>query len=283
MNAVAATKVALTLGWVLAGAAYIAAGKAAPTPLGAPAAISQAASGSKAGAHPKIGKEECATCHTDVASKPHVHAATADCTACHEYSEAPGADEGRIKLAAEGNALCFVCHTDIQEKLKGKKLVHGPAQEDCLTCHDPHSSDTEKLLKDKQQDLCAACHADVGDKLAKSKFVHGAIKDHGCTACHDPHASDTAPMLADEPEKLCMSCHRWEESANPKNTTRHRLLDTPDGLGHPLVGHPFRGVLDPSAKGQPLSCLSCHDPHVGPDRPRLKPGKAQDDFCSRCH
>jgi predicted CXXCH cytochrome family protein len=206
MNAKAAIKAALIVGWLLAAAAFIWAGNAAPVPVDA--AVEAAP---KAKDHPKIGKE------------------------------------------------------------------------DCLTCHNPHSSDNAGLLKDKQPDLCGACHTDIGEKIAKSKFTHGAIKDHGCSACHDPHASDTAKFLADEPEKLCMSCHRWEETANPKNTTKHRILDTPDGMGHPLVGHPFRDVPDPSAGGKPLTCLSCHDPHVGPDRPRLKPGKAQNDFCSRCH
>jgi predicted CXXCH cytochrome family protein len=278
MNALAATKAALVLGWVIAAAAFIGYSNAAPMrPESAPA------SAPKVHDHPKIGKADCATCHTTVTSKPTVHGATADCTQCHAYTESPEAEKGKIALMAEGNDLCFACHTDIQEKLKNKKTPHAPAQEDCLTCHDPHASNNEKLLKDKQQDLCAACHTDVGEMLSKSKFIHGAIKDHGCSACHDPHASDTAKMLADEPEKLCMSCHRWQETADPKNTTKHRILDSPDGLGHPLVGHPFRDVPDPSAGGKPLTCLSCHDPHVGPDRPRLKPGKAQNDFCSRCH
>jgi predicted CXXCH cytochrome family protein len=278
MNAKAAIKAALIVGWLLAAAAFIWAGNAAPVPVDA--AVEAAP---KAKDHPKIGKEDCATCHSDVTSKPTVHGATADCTSCHSYTEPAGSETGKIALAASGSDLCFTCHTDIQDKLKGKKLAHPPAQEDCLTCHNPHSSDNAGLLKDKQPDLCGACHTDIGEKIAKSKFTHGAIKDHGCSACHDPHASDTAKFLADEPEKLCMSCHRWEEKADPKNTTKHRILDTPDGMGHPLVGHPFRDVPDPSADGKPLTCLSCHDPHVGPDRPRLKPGKAQNDFCSRCH
>jgi predicted CXXCH cytochrome family protein len=272
MNARTATKAAMTLGWFFAAAVYFGTGS-----------MAQPVEGSKSATHPKVGKEDCATCHSDVASKPHVHAATADCTQCHEYTESQDAAEGKIRLVAEGSDLCFVCHTDIQDRVKKSKTPHQAAADDCKTCHDPHSSTNEKLLKEKQQDLCTVCHADMGEKIAAAKYVHAAVTDRGCAACHDPHGADVAPMLKTDVNTLCMSCHRWEDRANPKNPTKRRILDSPDGLGHPLVGHPFKGVPDPSAKGAPLTCLSCHDPHVGPMEQRLKFQQGKNDFCSRCH
>ena len=68
-----------------------------------------------------------------------------------------------------------------------------------------------------------------------------------------------------------------------EDPTKHRILATSEGRGHPIAGHPYKDVPDPSAPGKTLSCLSCHDPHVGNGVDRLKEGKIRNDFCSRCH
>lgn len=280
MNALAATKAAVTFGWLLAAVAFAgAAWGGAPEPAGAAARPASM----PAEAHLKIGAQECAECHGELAGKANVHPAALDCAQCHEYSETPEAEEGRVRLAGEGAALCFTCHAETQKALETKKFSHMPAQGECTLCHDPHSSDNERLLKGRTQELCATCHEETGERIGAAKFVHAPIKEHGCAACHDPHASDAAQMLKAEPEALCMSCHRWEESPNPKNRTRKRILATSDGRGHPVTGHPYTGAADPSAEGKKITCLSCHDSHSGAIPSRLRPGKVKDDFCSRCH
>jgi predicted CXXCH cytochrome family protein len=183
---------------------------------------------------------------------------------------------------AIGKTECSECHGE----LTSKAHVHAAAL-DCSSCHEyaetPGAEEGTVKLMAAGQELCLTCHSDMQEKLQGAKFVHAPIGGAGCVACHEPHSTEAASLLKAQPEALCLSCHAFERTANPKNKTRKRILETSDGRGHPIMGHPYKGVPDPSANGAALSCRSCHDSHFGADHARLKPGKVKDDFCSRCH
>ena len=108
----------------------------------------------------------------------HAPFARGDCASCHDA-------QASHRLVQDSPGLCTRCHSGV---LTGKKVVHVPAEADCLICHVPHRSAVPKLLSGPVQEVCLACH-DRGE-LEK---VHGEILD--CTSCHNPHESDDASLL----------------------------------------------------------------------------------------
>jgi predicted CXXCH cytochrome family protein len=71
--------------------------------------------------------------------------------------------------------------------------VHGPiAVGECLTCHLPHESKFERLLKSKDNKACFDCHNE-GD-LAKIE-QHEEKTGRTCLSCHLPHAADNRFFL----------------------------------------------------------------------------------------
>jgi predicted CXXCH cytochrome family protein len=77
--------------------------------------------------------------------------------------------------------------------------------------------------------------------FASAYSKHPATADGGrCTACHAPHESDQRPLLKAARADLCKECHK----------------------SHSQFAHPYGpNVLDPRT-GQPMTCLSCHNPHA---------------------
>jgi DmsE family decaheme c-type cytochrome len=53
------------------------------------------------------------------------------------------------------NDLCYECHTNHQGPFI---FEHPPVEEDCSTCHEPHGSVTNFLLKQNEPFLCLQCH-----------------------------------------------------------------------------------------------------------------------------
>jgi predicted CXXCH cytochrome family protein len=94
------------------------------------------------------------------------------CTSCHN----PHASEHKRMLLDETNTLCMTCHTDsafknrrhavIGHPLQAKDITRGGAKEkykdfSCVSCHNPHSSDSMKLWRFGATvafDLCEHCH-----------------------------------------------------------------------------------------------------------------------------
>jgi len=68
-----------------------------------------------------------------------------------------------------------------------------------------------------------------------------------------------------------------------KNIELLRLDDK--GKGHPQIGHPVGGVLDPSdpQKVRKITCARCHNPHGG-GKSMLAVGEdSSKSLCSQCH
>jgi predicted CXXCH cytochrome family protein len=59
-------------------------------------------------------------------------------------------------------------------------------------------------------------------------------------------------------------------------------LDRGGASGHPIAGHPLSGT-GRSAK-EPLSCLTCHQPHSSQLQFLMPAGVKSDlELCARCH
>ncbi len=214
--------------------------------------------------------ETCVTCHTDKKKGKVVHPALeAGCEVCHVGQETESGF--KISLVAGGNDLCFTCHNDKKPDLAKAPSTHWPVvKSKCITCHDPHSSANENLLREPVQgttakeNLCLTCHKDIAALLA-SKNQHMAVL-MGCGACHVTHKAgaldqqDTRFHLKKPAPQLCLDCH--DVSGKEIKEAHH--------------GQPFEKV----------NCADCHNPH-GSDRPKLINTYVHMPFeqkmCEACH
>jgi predicted CXXCH cytochrome family protein len=188
---------------------------------------------------------QCVTCHSDKTQGKVVHPALAmgGCLTCHRIRNI--GDTTRVMLKTGTAAtLCFQCHQDKDPaNLHGK--IHPPAVRDCLTCHDPHSSPNEDLLRKPtsgataKENLCLSCHK-IGVDVPKGGSRHAAL-DMGCGTCHnvhkvgDPTKTEFAFHLVKGIPELCLTCHDAQDAA----------------LAKAHGNQPF-------AKA---NCIQCHDPH----------------------
>lgn len=225
----------------------------------------------------KIKSQICFPCHhNDFEGKQSQHAPASinwQCLQCHqsEAKESPWSEDEPLRFTVDNvreiSILCYTCHPSVEKEVTTLPFVHGPlGMGACNQCHDPHASKWPKLLENEPTLLCAFCH-DMQDILSRP-VVHGVLKDKGCIACHHPHASSHPRQLTNTGNDLCLGCH---ESIK-------RI-----GNNHPVQGHPV-SIKDSSkkARGDKLSCISCHSPHAS-DFPKLLDEEEVMNLCTRCH
>jgi len=166
---------------------------------------------------------------------------------------AHGQNKFRLKPGPVGK-LCFDCHPDLAEKLKGK-FVHTPVRTgNCAGCHSPHTSAHGKLLSASPSALCLTCHPSVVPEKAVSS--HRVVVEGSCVKCHDPHASNNKANLLKTGNDLCVSCHK--------------------AIGDTVARVTFKHV--------PVSndCLSCHNPHASDKSAHLLKSPVPA-LCVQCH
>lgn len=128
--------------------------------------------------------EICFKCHAQKKAmaihSPHLSQdeAKLSCSTCHSPH---GSDTPGLLRASSINENCYSCHED----KRGPYLFdHLPVQENCLLCHDAHSSMNRWLLKMRQPFLCLECHTNLPanhDVLnPQSRYTY----NRGCTNCH---------------------------------------------------------------------------------------------------
>ena len=174
----------------------------------------------------------CLGCHTGISAamgQKVKHAAVtegANCMNCHD----PHASNVEHLLTRLPFDQCVQCHgkdgvtdkdgvklTNMKALLEQNKVHHGPvAQKDCSACHQPHGSQTFRLLiapypstfyapfDAKTYELCFGCHDEklvTAEKTTTATrfrdgdrnlhFLHVNKPDRGrtCRACHEVHAS----------------------------------------------------------------------------------------------
>jgi len=196
---------------------------------------------------------DCSMCHPDLAKKKTVHAAVnMGCPTCHtslNAAEMPHKVTGKVAkgLSADQPDLCYGCH---DKGIFSKKNVHAALAMGCASCHNPHSTDTQKLLVADMPGLCYNCH----DKTKfENKTIHPPVAGGMCTSCHNPHSSDSQKLLLGEAPDLCYTCHD-KKIFSKKN------------------------VHSPVAGGM---CLSCHGPHATAEMALLPKRPAA--VCVECH
>lgn len=102
--------------------------------------------------------ETCTSCHKQIRSqlsKPSHHPiieGRIKCTDCHNPH---GALSKAMVKSESTNGLCTSCHT---EKRGPFIWEHPPVEENCLTCHNSHGSNHNRLLAEKAPNVCQDCH-----------------------------------------------------------------------------------------------------------------------------
>jgi predicted CXXCH cytochrome family protein len=181
----------------------------------------------------------CTYCHKKVGEKmtkakvPHKPLLQkGGCATCHasHFAKAKGL------LAADEMTVCLNCHSNdklgnpplknIKKELEGKKFLHGPLKEGkCTPCHDPHGSNSIRMLrgnypdtfyapyKDGAYNFCLLCHQKNLLRFAETTiytrfrngnrnlhYVHvvNERKGRSCFVCHEPHASNGEKLIRKE-------------------------------------------------------------------------------------
>jgi predicted CXXCH cytochrome family protein len=74
------------------------------------------------------------------------------CSSCHQVHGSP---VKQLRAEERVNDLCLKCHTAKQGPFV---FEHAPAAENCLTCHEPHGTVANNLLRQNEPFLCLQCH-----------------------------------------------------------------------------------------------------------------------------
>lgn len=237
----------------------------------------------------------CLSCHpiTDALRATHGQYAVdeANCTSCHnphsfdrarklirKTEHAPFRKCGTCHVASEGTVkpallkpqkqLCLGCHPAAKimpEKTADGKPIkgHAPVQQGlCTTCHNPHASDRETLMKDRVDNACFMCHSKTEDETLRP-FEHKPVTTGNCLLCHSPHGSPNDKLLVKPPLEQCQPCHATQMK-----------------FSHPVGMRGNKPVIDPTTKKM-LTCARCHALH-GSNVANLLPNE-EIDLCRGCH
>jgi DmsE family decaheme c-type cytochrome len=148
---------------------------------------------------------------------------------------------------------CLKCHPDLGRAIASER-AHTPFKKfECSTCHNPHTSNYQHLVKEQIGKLCRGCHEDKKGAFDK-EYSHPPFKEGACLKCHDPHSSKNRKLLRVDRGELCFSCHAEKEIISKKH--KH----------------------EPVKKGE---CLTCHSPHTSDHEAMLKRSVTQ--ACVSCH
>jgi predicted CXXCH cytochrome family protein len=173
------------------------------------------------------------------------------CIACHlDCNQLPAdfqPESSEYYLKAKEPALCLECHSDPKKDLAPAHDNQPLGNSKCSGCHDPHSSNIPKLLRE---------------------FSHGPYKARLCSACHPAPVNGevqlTAPVngkvqfTATDVDLLCYECHTQFKEEMEGTKSRHKLL-----------------------LQSKRSCLECHDAHAANQENVLK--KPVRNLCVDCH
>lgn len=227
---------------------------------------------------------DCLKCHEPVQEqlrKKVVHAAVeAGCETCH-------ADHRKAKSQIVHNlnepqpGLCATCHDTKDKQLTAAHRGQPFDKAICTSCHDPHSSNTAKLIREQAHGpfaarqceschqppegskvrlaaastnaLCLRCHEEFATRLVTAKVKHGLDSNKlSCTDCHDPHATNNERHLNKPLPSLCLNCHT---AVTANRQFIHEPLKT--------------------------SCVFCHDAHASDYPQRLRADVNR--VCLECH
>jgi len=230
--------------------------------------------------------ENCVSqgCHDSFQKDKYIHGPVRgrNCHRCH------GGDDHPYPLIKKKEEICSICH----KAVISKKIIHPPVSENCLHCHNPHSSKHESLLLESKDKLCFNCH---DNKPFNEKVKHTPVTE-SCINCHAPHDSDYKKLLNDEGSKLCYNCHEQKNTKkfihppvkdedclgchNPHSSPNKSLLNG-DGNNLCFICHETKNYTGKKIVHNPVkeNCLNCHQPHESDDAKLLN----EQNICIKCH
>lgn len=191
----------------------------------------------------------CLTCHEKTArlywqGSPHASRDLA-CTNCHRVM-ATVSDRSQLAKATVIET-CGQCH--LQRRAQLMRSSHMPLREgkmDCVTCHNPHGSVTEKLLKaNSVNENCYSCHA---EKRGPFLWEHPPVTE-SCSNCHEPHGTNHEKLLKVAKPRLCQQCHVETRHPTRSQDPRTRFVfnrsctnchSTIHGSNHPSASGRFQ-------------------------------------------
>lgn len=199
------------------------------------------------------------------------------CKSCHKG----GSKKRPGKLKGPIHKVCYKCHNEMQATVTKTRFKHAPVQSGCSTCHNPHNSKYEHLLRQPGTTLCTSCHTSIKDAL-KSKVKHGPMtSSRSCGSCHDPHGSKIQKLLLDNTYALCVRCHGKK---NMKDDTGKKMVNIRAELKKNKRHHGPVKFKD---------CSACHQPHGSknfrllneqyPSRFYVRYNKKHYELCFQCH
>jgi len=101
-----------------------------------------------------------------------------ECGACHDQKSLGSMIEPQP-------GLCYTCHEDLGDQYQ---YLHGPvAGGYCTSCHNPHMSEKEKLLRFIGDELCFHCHQ--AESIYQNE-MHEGLEGMTCMDCHNPHGGE---------------------------------------------------------------------------------------------
>lgn len=165
----------------------------------------------------KRGSEANASCLSCHASNPrHAHwqgsahqLAGVACASCHNPHEQHGGTPEQQKTlpgASQTTRKCLECHGGVRAALH-QRSAHPmrDGQMDCASCHDPHGTTGEKLIRQGSvNELCYSCHQNMRGPFL---WEHSPVRED-CLSCHRAHGSNYPQMLQARVTQLCQSCHQ---------------------------------------------------------------------------
>ncbi len=168
------------------------------------------------------------------------------CTSCHTLMT-NASERAQLKKATV-TETCAQCHPQRAAQLA--RFSHMPFREgklDCASCHNPHGSPTEKLLKGNSvNDVCYSCHA---EKRGPFLHEHAPVVEN-CSNCHEAHGTNNEKMLVVSKPRLCQRCH--------------------DGNYHPARSYNLGSSLTAPAASRYImerQCVNCHFAIHGSNHP----------------
>ena len=145
--------------------------------------------------------DTCFSCHPSVraqamrTSHHPMREGKMDCGSCHDPHDST---TPRMVKGQTINELCYTCHT---EKRGPFLWEHAPVRENCVTCHQPHGSNHDKLMVASLPFLCQRCHSstrhpgtlyDLNATLAGPNPSNRSV-EHACRNCHQNVHGSNAP------------------------------------------------------------------------------------------
>jgi len=216
---------------------------------------------------------ECITCHVVVAERlkvdrfVHGPMNLGDCRLCHTVHSS---SQPRL-LVRPATALCTDCHSDAlppagtPADLQPHPMI---PEGQCGRCHEPHSSENQRLLRQPAGRLCQGCH----EGKTRSFHEEKGFSIYVCAKCHDLHRPTQPHLIIDSSRSLCTTCHDFRGEAS---FTHSFVVEGKCFLCHSFHESPLSAEIA-------TLCLDCH--HDNPRLPAAHGGiPVERSRCTSCH